>query len=242
MLLLCALSVSAQNGFSLSGDYGIGLSYERKLTTLDYHDYYGKPWTFQSVICKNANFNISYTHGHWQFRTGIGYAVNGYTRSDKGETYYNISSMGILQNGSIGLTTIPARSEKFYYPLISIPLLVGYHISLSTKVSLTPHAGLSVTNNIKSHFRVKQDTTEYTFKIVNSDFDKGYKRTGWWASASLDVAYHITSRWDIFAGPHFDYMLTNMVKNEYWSYEDCPLKLYKWTISVGVTWKVSGKK
>lgn len=244
VLFLHTLPSFAQDGFSLSVSYGIGRGYERGAIRIDSNSYSGAPWKFGHTTTTKVDLNISYTTGHWVLSSGIGYWKDGYTRSQPDYYYYNglsqVSPGYYYINGNlISLYGYPTLKQTLVYPHITIPFSLGYRFMLSKRFVLTPAIGVVISNNRNTSLRSREDTSGYTYKMTNSEFTRGYKRTSWWATAQLDINYMLTPRWSIFIGPHYASMFTNMVKNSYFTFERSSFKLYDITLNTGITWRLS---
>jgi len=186
------LTASAQNGFYLNYSIGAGITNSNQKLFLSTPD-------FRPLAGYTAQISAGYQYKRWRLEAGIQRSTTGYQLKN-------------LLFASQFPDTIGKGYMKWRYSHFMIPVKIGYEIPLSSRFSLTPMVEAIAGYNQKE--TIISGGYEERKKTDTPDFGSIYNRFSFWTGATLKAEYKITPRYTIFAGPEFQYMVSNLVKSK----------------------------
>jgi hypothetical protein len=132
------------------------------------------------------------------------------------------SGVGIMKTGVKGIGYVSGIIEfykakyhdNFYYA--AIPLRLGYDFYLAPKLSLRPAIGALFTYNMKGPLGGRV---------------RGWQPYNIWGEVQVTANYQISKSVEVFGGPSFQHMASDMTRNPMYSRGVYP---YNWTLNAGL--------
>ncbi|RYD59550.1 MAG: hypothetical protein EOP56_01410 [Sphingobacteriales bacterium] len=216
VFMLAGICAMAQSRLYLKPSVGIGFNNIRESNS--------GPITLkksQPVIGYSKTLGIGYKKNKIGFETGIGYLKTGRTAS-------NISLSTATSPSNISLEWRPSN----HY--VTVPLRMTYQLDVTKKFSVVPAVGGSFSYNISATDRIKGQGATETIKLPGSFHKGGIKTFGLFGEAQLNGSYRLNKNIDIFGGPSFQYMITDIGKKSANTAPDYKANPYTWGINAGI--------
>jgi len=232
LMLTCGcITASAQDGFYLQPEFGLGKSVANIQHPYSiYFAAWGSGWTVpvKSVITFNPRVSAGYRYHNWNFTFGLSYTKSGFTED----------SAWTSPGGAIGFT----YKETMYYYHIMVPVTAGYTFPLGSHFFCNPAIGGEFAYNtsariIRGNYYPTIETVEPDHTLTSSEFNNNYKRTGFWGLARVQFGYKANDRLSIIAGPEVQTMFTSILKDN-----NNSQKSTNYTFSAGITWILKNHK
>ncbi|KAA5533655.1 PorT family protein [Taibaiella lutea] len=157
-----------------------------------------------SITGFNTQAKIGYHLKNWRLETGLQYKQTGYKQG--------------LTFGSSFPDTMPTGYEKLKFREIAIPIDIGYQIPLSSRFKLVPSVGISTGFLLNINYATKApDEKEHSENIGHNRFKSLYGLIHIWGNTALHIEYKLNNRFEIIAGPAFQYTLNDIMTGT-WSF------------------------
>lgn len=192
-----------------------------------------------SAVSYFGELGIGRQWGNVLLNTGIGFLTTG-----RNVTY----TYWINSPEKPGTHEIATARKAEYYEHITVPLNVGYTISLSERLSLVPAIGVEGSYNVSARLRqVDKINMANVYHIRIFDLEHTYAGDGLrpfnkyslWCRAQLDLAYNLSPRISIVAGADYHRMLTNLIDAKGYHEHIFPQSMYNYALLVNLGLRVS---
>jgi len=176
----------------------------------------------KSIITHNIGMNFGYLHNKLRFEAGLQYGSSGYKYLEK-------ALPGAQKNSSISVT----------YSHLSIPIQVGYEVQLNKEVKMIPKLGLLTSYNIgATEKQFLQGSQPSKRDMSSSVFNDNYNKISLWTTAAVHFEYAVGPRVGVFAGPSFQYMVSDFLKMPPGGTFDPTQRNYNLHIDLGATFRL----
>lgn len=210
----------AQNGCYLSSSFGAGISNANQ--NFFATDPVGQKIKKAPIFSYSACLGAGYQFGHFRIETGVQYGVSGYRNPS-------------VLFGNVLPETEPRGSMSTTYRHLSIPVKVGYEISLGEKLKLVPVLGMLASYNLGASLKSNVPYLGDSKMEWDADaFETQNQRISVWATAAIRMEYKLSRRFSLFAGPSMQYMVSDLLKTPEVSFYDASQRNYNMHLDLGL--------
>lgn len=195
-LSFCTVPGFAQKGFYLKPIAGIGLTNARM-------DSYGTNPQPDVSMGYRLQAGVGYRSGNWGIETGLSYFTTGYQwKSRFTEDNFNPGT-GQGQGSPFDVRAV--------YRHIGLPVLLGYHLPLTSRWGLEPSLGVEMTYNTGAT-AVLTGGIDDRIDLKGDDFTDINRRFSLFGVAQLHASYKLQGKLSLAGGFSGRYMVSNLVK------------------------------
>jgi hypothetical protein len=190
-------AIHAQSKFYVMPTFGMGVSNVTQRFAMT--DFSQTGVNRSNKIDYNAKVLVGYRLKKWRIESGLQYGITG----------YNLKRMYF----GTGYPDIQNSSASYRYQHLNIPLQFSRQIPVYEDCYIVPIIGVAAGFNLGEKYTSTYEKDIRVNKTSDAVFDYKYNRMSLWATTGFNFEYNINRKIAVVAGPAFQYMLTNLMKD-----------------------------